>query len=1243
MEITEEESCSSYPPCVPTNKTSRSDEWIWHYFTIYNGEFIKCDICFDVFNPDIKHSLKIHMRSQHLAIYNNSETKWTHSKIDHKYKCNYCDNTYEPIYRTDYLINHIINSHKLNKEIANKLQTWVIDQFIIPKCEICKQFSKYHAFIFMIHLKEVHDVIVPQEFIPQRLSIRLKNLFDPCKNVENIPTSTSNNHQQPSIIRTYFKDYDPTFHSSDTFDNDRTSRSRDSWSWHYFTTYNGEFIKCDICFDVFNHDITQGLKIHMRSQHSAIYNNSETKWTHSKIDHKFKCNYCDNTYEPAYRTDNMIKHIKNSHKLNKEIANKLQTWVIDQFIIPKCEICKQFNKYHAFIFMIHLKEVHDVIVPQEFIPQRLSIRLKNLFDPCKNVENIPTSTSNNHQQPSIIRTYFKDYDPTFHSSDTFETSRSDEWIWHYFTIYNGEFIKCDICFNVFNHDIKRSLKIHMKSKHLAIYNNSETKWTHSEIDHKYKCNYCDNTYEPIYRTDRMINHIINSHKLNKEIANKLQTWVIDQFIIPKCEICKQFSKYHAFIFMIHLKEVHDVIVPQEFIPQRLSIKLKNLFDPCKNVENIPTSTSNNHQQPFIIRTYFKDYDPTFHSSDTFETSRSRDSWSWHYFTIYNGEFIKCAICFDVFNHDITQGLKIHMRSQHSAIYNNSETKWTHSKIDHKLKCNYCDNTYEPAYRTDNMIKHIKNSHKLNKEIANKLQTWVIDQFIIPKCEICKQFSKYHAFIFMIHLKEVHDVIVPQEFIPQRLSFRLKNLFDPCKNVENIPTSTSNNHQQPSILRTYFKDYDPTFHSSDTFETSRSDEWIWHYFTIYNGEFIKCDICFDVFNPDIKHSLKIHMRSQHLAIYNNSETKWTHSKIDHKYKCNYCDNTYEPIYRTDYLINHIINSHKLNKEIANKLQTWVIDQFIIPKCEICKQFSKYHAFIFMIHLKKVHDVIVPQEFIPQRLSIRLKNLFDPCKNVENIPTSTSNNHQQPSIIRTYFKDYDPTFHSSDTFDNETSRSRDSWSWHYFTIYNGEFIKCDICFDVFNHDITQGLKIHMRSQHSAIYNNSETKWTHSKIDHKLKCHYCDNTYEPVYRTDNMIKHIKNSHKLNKEIANKLQTWVIDQFIIPKCEICKQFSKYHAFIFMIHLKEVHDVIVPQEFIPQRLSIRLKNLFDPCKNVENIPTSTSNNHQQPSIIRTYFKDYDPTFISSDTFELSHTSSNLLSSGNDTATSSSFYQSIVS
>ncbi|XP_029156478.1 uncharacterized protein LOC114929171 isoform X6 [Nylanderia fulva] len=1043
MEITEEESCSSYPPCVPTNKTSRSDEWIWHYFTIYNGEFIKCDICFDVFNPDIKHSLKIHMRSQHLAIYNNSETKWTHSKIDHKYKCNYCDNTYEPIYRTDYLINHIINSHKLNKEIANKLQTWVIDQFIIPKCEICKQFSKYHAFIFMIHLKEVHDVIVPQEFIPQRLSIRLKNLFDPCKNVENIPTSTSNNHQQPSIIRTYFKDYDPTFHSSDTFDNDRTSRSRDSWSWHYFTTYNGEFIKCDICFDVFNHDITQGLKIHMRSQHSAIYNNSETKWTHSKIDHKFKCNYCDNTYEPAYRTDNMIKHIKNSHKLNKEIANKLQTWVIDQFIIPKCEICKQFNKYHAFIFMIHLKEVHDVIVPQEFIPQRLSIRLKNLFDPCKNVENIPTSTSNNHQQPSIIRTYFKDYDPTFHSSDTFETSRSDEWIWHYFTIYNGEFIKCDICFNVFNHDIKRSLKIHMKSKHLAIYNNSETKWTHSEIDHKYKCNYCDNTYEPIYRTDRMINHIINSHKLNKEIANKLQTWVIDQFIIPKCEICKQFSKYHAFIFMIHLKEVHDVIVPQEFIPQRLSIKLKNLFDPCKNVENIPTSTSNNHQQPFIIRTYFKDYDPTFHSSDTFETSRSRDSWSWHYFTIYNGEFIKCAICFDVFNHDITQGLKIHMRSQHSAIYNNSETKWTHSKIDHKLKCNYCDNTYEPAYRTDNMIKHIKNSHKLNKEIANKLQTWVIDQFIIPKCEICKQFSKYHAFIFMIHLKEVHDVIVPQEFIPQRLSFRLKNLFDPCKNVENIPTSTSNNHQQPSILRTYFKDYDPTFHSSDTFETSRS--------------------------------------------------------------------------------------------------------------------------------------------------------------------------------------------------------RDSWSWHYFTIYNGEFIKCDICFDVFNHDITQGLKIHMRSQHSAIYNNSETKWTHSKIDHKLKCHYCDNTYEPVYRTDNMIKHIKNSHKLNKEIANKLQTWVIDQFIIPKCEICKQFSKYHAFIFMIHLKEVHDVIVPQEFIPQRLSIRLKNLFDPCKNVENIPTSTSNNHQQPSIIRTYFKDYDPTFISSDTFELSHTSSNLLSSGNDTATSSSFYQSIVS
>ncbi|XP_029156522.1 uncharacterized protein LOC114929208 isoform X3 [Nylanderia fulva] len=427
----------------------------------------------------------------------------------------------------------------------------------------------------------------------------------------------------------------------------------------------------------------------------------------------------------------------------------------------------------------------------------------------------------------------------------------------------------------------------------------------------------------------------------------------------------------------------------------------------------------------------------------------------------------------------------------------------------------------------------------------------------------------------------------------------------------------------------------------TNKTSRSDEWIWHYFTIYNGEFIKCNICFDVFNHDITHGLKMHMRSQHSAIYNNSETKWTHSKINHKLKCHYCDNSYEPIYRTDYLINHIKNSHKLNKEIANKLQTWVIDQFIIPKCEICKQFSKYHAFIFMIHLKKVHDVIVPQEFIPQRLSIRLKNLFDPCKNVENIPTSTSNNHQQPSIIRTYFKDYDPTFHSSDII--ETSRSRDSWSWHYFTIYNGEFIKCNICFDVFNHDITHGLKMHMRSQHSAIYNNSETKWTHSKIDHKLKCHYCDKSYEPIYRTDYLINHIKNSHKLNKEIANKLQTWVIDQFIIPKCEICKQFSKYHAFIFMIHLKKVHDVIVPQEFIPQRLSIRLKNLFDSCKNVENIPTSTSNNHQQPSIIRTYFKDYDPTFHSSDTFELSHTSSNLLSSGNDTATSSSFYQSIVS
>ncbi|XP_029156515.1 uncharacterized protein LOC114929208 isoform X2 [Nylanderia fulva] len=626
---------------------------------------------------------------------------------------------------------------------------------------------------------------------------------------------------------------------------------------------------------------------------------------------------------------------------------------------------------------------------------------------------------------------------------------------------------------------------------------------------------------------------------------------------------------------------------------------------------------------------------------TNKTSRS-DEWIWHYFTIYNGEFIKCNICFDVFNHDITHGLKMHMRSQHSAIYNNSETKWTHSKINHKLKCHYCDNSYEPIYRTDYLINHIKNSHKLNKEIANKLQTWVIDQFIIPKCEICKQFSKYHAFIFMIHLKKVHDVIVPQEFIPQRLSIRLKNLFDPCKNVENIPTSTSNNHQQPSIIRTYFKDYDPTFHSSDIIETSRSrDSWSWHYFTIYNGEFIKCNICFDVFNHDITHGLKMHMRSQHSAIYNNSETKWTHSKIDHKLKCHYCDKSYEPIYRTDYLINHIKNSHKLNKEIANKLQTWVIDQFIIPKCEICKQFSKYHAFIFMIHLKKVHDVIVPQEFIPQRLSIRLKNLFDSCKNVENIPTSTSNNHQQPSIIRTYFKDYDPTFHSSDTF--ETSRSRDSWSWHYFTIYNGEFIKCNICFDVFNNDITHGLKQHMRSQHSAIYNNSETKWTHSKINHKLKCHYCDNTYEPVYRTDNMIKHIKNSHKLNKEIANKLQTWVIDQFIIPKCEICKQFSKYHAFIFMIHLKKVHDVIVPQEFIPQRLSIRLKNLFNPCKNVENIPTSTSNNHQQPSILRTYFKDYDPTFISSDTFELSHTSSNLLSSGNDTATSSSFYQSIVS
>ncbi|XP_029161435.1 uncharacterized protein LOC114933122 [Nylanderia fulva] len=407
MEIAEEESCSSYPPCVPSNKTS------------------------SVFNHDITEYLRKHMRSKHLAIYNNSETKWTHSKIDHKFKCNYCDNTYEPAYRIDKMLNHINNRHKLNKEIANKFQTWVIDQLSIPKCEICKQFSKYHAFIFMIHLHKVHDVIVPQEFIPQRLSNGLNNHFEFYKNVENIPTSTSNNHQQPSILRTYFKDYDPTFNSSDSYEGychsmpstNETSSSRE-WLWHYFTIYNGEFIKCNICFLVFNHYLERNLMRHMNNKHLKIYKNSKTKWTHSKIDHKFKCNYCDNTYEPAYRTDKMLNHINNTHKLNKEIANKLQTWVIDQLSIPKCEICKQFSKYHAFIFMIHLHEVHDVIVHQEFIPQSLPFRLENLFYPSKNVENIPTSTSNNHQQPSILRTYFKDYDPTFNSSDTFELSNT---------------------------------------------------------------------------------------------------------------------------------------------------------------------------------------------------------------------------------------------------------------------------------------------------------------------------------------------------------------------------------------------------------------------------------------------------------------------------------------------------------------------------------------------------------------------------------------------------------------------------------------------------------------------------------------------------------------------------------------------------------------------------------------------------------------------------------------------------
>ncbi|XP_029161472.1 uncharacterized protein LOC114933157 [Nylanderia fulva] len=336
MEIAEEESCSSYSPCVPINKKSRfSSKWIWHYFTIYNGDFIKCNICFRVFNHDIKRSLMIHMKSKHLAIYNNSKTKWTHSKIDQKLKCNYCDKTYEPIYKIDIMINHINNSHKLNKEITDKLQTWVIDQLIILECEICKQFSKYHAFIFMIHLYKVHHVIVPEEFIPQRLSFRLKNLFYPSKNVENIPTSTSNNHQQPSILRTYFKDYDPTFHSFDTFelpntlvnllssDNDTATSSSNNQQLStlgtYFRDYNPKFNSSD-SFEEECHLMpsTNGLS---NTLNNPLSSGNDTATSSSNNQQPSILGTHDENYDPNFNSFNLFEEECHSMLSTNELSN----------------------------------------------------------------------------------------------------------------------------------------------------------------------------------------------------------------------------------------------------------------------------------------------------------------------------------------------------------------------------------------------------------------------------------------------------------------------------------------------------------------------------------------------------------------------------------------------------------------------------------------------------------------------------------------------------------------------------------------------------------------------------------------------------------------------------------------------------------------------------------------------------------------------------------------------------------
>ncbi|XP_029161798.1 uncharacterized protein LOC114933423 [Nylanderia fulva] len=552
-------------------------------------------------------------------------------------------------------------------------------------------------------------------------------------------------------------------------------------------------------------------------------------------------------------------------------------------------------------------------------------------------------------------------------------------------------------------------------------------------------------------------------------------------------------------------------------------------------------------------------------------------WMWYYLRRDEStEYEICNICnmpytsshhFTMLNH-IAHAHPITILKKHFTLTQNNG-----------IKCNYCPKIYMASINLSKYTRnHLTNEHKLNENIANELKIWVNDQLLlIKKCESCDQFKDSDIFNKMVHLVETHRVIVLPKFIPTGLlSSRLYNLFHRDRNTADIPTSSSNQLQTCNTLRTYVDNFCSDLSSDRAVESTKEDDtgnlsdiapssslpsaytaedmsdvqassinyrWMWYYLR-RDTKYEICNICDEKYCSTHIVYMKAHIQKEHPDIHNKSEETPFFTIRNNEIKCNYCLQIYKPSFRLNwYMQRHIIDKHKLNENIANKLKIWVNQQLdIIEKCETCKQFEKLDIFNFMVHLHRIHDVTVPSNFIPTGL----KN----C----------------------------------------------TWMWYY--LKNDTKIEiCNIC--DYQNTIAHRSKMlgHVSGLHFGKDQPSELDNTFTPTEtNGLKCNYCSTICMPSLNPCTKIQwHIIEKHKLNEDIANELKTWVNVQLpLIEKCESCNQLKKFNIFNIMVHLVEAHRVIVPPKFIPTRLlSPRLYNLFHRDRNTADISTFSSNQLQ--------------------------------------------------